>query len=323
MTVRLSDKPEVHKAMGRDIHLWDAEPVQGHGPDKKEEFEKSNEHFNRMINSNHGKNVKIAFKHYPEKITADHVDRIIKEGSDDAKSVALEHPSITSQHISHILNNSKDDDTKIKAVSHSKATPEHIDHAINSSIGENSIDVKKAAISNPNASCENLFSAIKNKFPSVRSEALKNKNITPEHIDKALSHSDYETRTEAASHPNASVENINKALEDNKDYVSKAAVNNPNFSEKNLVHALSNSHTYRAAIIKHFDKMTPEFISKLIKNTKDPESKEAEALAMMIVMQHRGINDDHKRQILNHPDDDISGLGSSFYGPGKIQAIKQ
>jgi hypothetical protein len=326
MTVKLSDKPEVHKASSQDVnheyHVWDAEPVQGHEPAKEEEFEKSDEHFNRMINSNNGKNVRTAFKHYPEKITADHVDRIIKEGSDGARSVALEHPSITSQHISHILNHSTDDDTKIKAVTHSKATPEHIDRVLNSSTVENSLSVKKAAISNPNASSENLHSAVKNKFAAVRSEALKNKNITPEHIDKALDHWDYETRSEAASHPNASAENINKALGDKENYVSKAAVNNPNFSEKNLVHALSNGDTYRAANIMHSDKMTPEFISKLIKNTKDPESKEAEALSMMIVNKHHRINDDHKRQILNHPDADIRGVGSVYYGPGKPQAPK-
>jgi hypothetical protein len=327
MTVKISKNPEIHDGIasegnaGLKYHIWDAEPVQ-HDGSKEEEFEKSDEHFNRMINSNNGKDTKIAMKHYPEKITPEHIDRIVKEGSDSAKRAALDHPSIGPQHITHILNNSKDTETKIKAITHSKATPEHIDDVLNTSFTKHNLATKTAAILSPNATSQNLHTAMNSNISSIKTAALKNKNITPEHIDKALNDKDYDVRVHAASHPKASTENINKALNDDESYVSKAAIHNPNFSENNLAHALANGHTYRAATTMHSEKITPDYISGLIKKAKDPETKESGALSMMMVMKHHRINDDHKRQLLNHPHEDIRGLASTYYGPGKSQSPK-
>ena len=326
MTVKLSEKPEIHEGGAHDpvdqYHVWDAEPVHGHDPNKEEEFEKSDEHFNKMINSNNSKDVRTALKHYPEKVTSEHVGRIVREGDEGAKRAILDHPLITPQHITHLLNRSGDTDTKIKAISHEKATPEHIDDVLNASHIDHNLSVKKAAIANPNASSQNIHTALGSRFSDVRKAALKNKNATHEHIDKALDDWDYDVRMDAANHPKASAENINKALEDKESYVSKAVIHNPNFSEKNLPHALANGHTYRLATTMHSEKITPDYISKLIKDAKDPETKESEALSMMIINKHHRINDDHKKQLLNHPDPDIRGLGETYYGQGKSQAPK-
>jgi hypothetical protein len=77
-------------------------------------------------------------------------------------------------------------------------TPSQIDAALD----HPDISVRRAAISNPNASSDNITKALGNKGEIIRVSAAEHQNATPEHLEHAMS-GNYSMRRAVAIHPNA------------------------------------------------------------------------------------------------------------------------
>ena len=189
------------------------------------------------------------------------------------------------------------------AFSNSDVTHEHINQGLN----DPSEEVRKAAISHPNATPEHLSKVLDNPDAdrNLRIAALKHPKLPTKEITKVLnSPTGYRNDTDkeyALRSPNVTPEHVTKALDDPSSGVRKAAI--------------GNQHV----------KLTPEHISKVLDNPKEDTGTKAmavrrpEATAEHITkglnhnnpyVRHFAIknpnaNEEHITKALNDPDDDI------------------
>ena len=189
------------------------------------------------------------------------------------------------------------------AFSNSDVTHEHINQGLN----DPSEEVRKAAISHPNATSEHLSKVLDNPDAdrNLRIAALKHPKLPAKEITKVLnSPAGYRNNTEkeyALRSPNVTPEHVTKALDDPNSGVRKAAI--------------GNQHV----------KLTPEHISKVLDNpiedtgTKAMAVRRPEATAEHITkglnhnnpyVRHFAIknpnaNEEHITKALNDEDADV------------------
>lgn len=111
----------------------------------------------------------------------------------------------------------------VAAASYPETPPEELEAAA----GVDVVEIRLAAVSNPNASEQMLIEAI-HLDPSlaVRKAAAAHENAPAEVIDSALDNVLPEIRQAAASNPNATESHIDQALSDSDEAVRHAAVSN-------------------------------------------------------------------------------------------------
>jgi HEAT repeat protein len=226
------------------------------------------------------------------------------EGDEHVRAAAIQHPSITPEHITKALD---DNSARVRsvAITHPKATPEHITKALYDGYS----NVRYAAITHPKATPEHITKALGDENSSVRYAAITHPKATPEHITKALGDEDYEVRYTAISHPKATPEHITKALDDEYYEVRSAAITHPKATPEHITKALDDEDSgVRYNAISH-PKVTPEHITKAL----DDEDSRVRYKAIS----HPKVTPEHITKALDDEDSDVRSAAKQLAAKNK------
>jgi hemoglobin-like flavoprotein len=200
------------------------------------------------------------------------------------ESLIKEHPLVTPEDITKILNNPNEaDSVKKAATEHPTAfTKEHLDKLFehlpetsNFFRRQDHEDLLQHALESSSAVTETHVNSILNssddEVPSSRKHAvLLNKNkgvIQSHHIDKILEGDDAELRETAMKSPAVEPHHIDRVLRDYNEHddVKMSAVYNPALTSKQAKRVLSgNNDRLKGAVIRHPTAIGPEDIDKYL-----------------------------------------------------------
>jgi hypothetical protein len=160
---------------------------------------------------------------------------------------------VTPGHINRGIN---DDDPNVRkaAISHPMATTDQISWVMKH---DELSSVRAAAVSHPNADPKHIRAALEHANDSMASQriaisAMKNPNATSDHVELGLNHENVRVREAAVRHRNATSDHIHRALSDEYLQVQVAAIRNPNARAEHIDRALeSGNETLHAEAIRH------------------------------------------------------------------------
>lgn len=133
----------------------------------------------------------------------------------------------------------RDREVRLNAASNPNLRPEHINKILNLKDDQHTVELKRAAISHPNASESNIDKALTSD--SLGSHALSNPNATASHIDKAMK-LDNSSAITAAFHnnPNVTRDHVVKGLKHSDWITRKAAAEHKLTTIEDHKHLLNN-----------------------------------------------------------------------------------
>ena len=217
----------------------------------------SSDEMNHVFNEPNQHNSRMVAAYSPKsshQITEKHLNTLFNyKGEDITKDRLATHPNLSPSAIQKGLD---DEDlssmVKMKLAAHPNATEENLNTALNASDAQ----VKREAIQNPNITTKNLSTALDNnrtytiagnEFNSA-TEAMKHPLLTPHHIQKILTSPQYDEKQKliAIKHPNASEENLLTAVHHthphSKDIMAYSAITHPNATPKVFDAGMKHEH---------------------------------------------------------------------------------
>ena len=121
-----------------------------------------------------------------------------------------------------------DSDEKVRI--HPNATKEDLDSAMKDS----SASIRIGVLKNPKATKENLDLGVRDEDASVRNAALQHPNATKEHLDLGMKDKEGNIRNRAVNHPNATKEHLDLGMKDKESYVRNSVVSHKNATKEHL-----------------------------------------------------------------------------------------
>lgn len=198
--------------------------------------------FEKGINSTNPKHIASAFEDHPEKITPEHIDKILNpQGNNTYSSIpkiaALNHKLSTSE---QVLQASHDDheDVKYAALRNAKLPVARLQDVIHNPHEDEY--TRLAALKNPNVTSDILHHVLMDRNDELREDAIKHPNVSPVTLNELARSSHYKDsrlKSSALSHKNFTSVHIDNALNDPTiDSQSKQIMikNNPNISSDHL-----------------------------------------------------------------------------------------
>lgn len=181
-------------------------------------------------------------------VTPELVDAGVKDQNRNVRREAAKSRLLTPQHIDKIVNNPQENGrVKIEAISNPNATHDQISRGLE----HEDPDVRFYALKNPNVTADHIAKAIKPNQPfHVREAALGHRRANSTHINEILNTRpprvmDRDTlrlHQQAAAHPKASSENLHKALDSEDPTVRELAINNNNATMEHIERGLNDPH---------------------------------------------------------------------------------
>lgn len=180
-------------------------------------------------------------------VTPELVDAGVNDQNRNVRREAAKSPLLKPEHIDKIINNPQENGrVKIEAISNPNATHEQISRGLE----HEDPDVRFYALKNPNVTAEHITRAIQPDQPiHVRDAALGHRRANSSHINEVLSTGsrirDRDTlrlQQQAAAHPKASSENLHKALDHDDPSVRELAINNKNATAEHIERGLNDLH---------------------------------------------------------------------------------
>lgn len=185
------------------------------------------------------------------------------------------------------------DDSGAGPMLHPNATADDITTALK----DKSVAVREAALRHPAATAEHITAALKDKHEDVRAQAIKHPNATAEHITAALKDKDAGVRSTAIRHPNATLEHLSAAMKDVDASVRSNAIKHSKITPEHITAALKDADAgVRMDAIKH-PNATTEHISTALKD----ENKNVRFVAI----KHPNATVDHITAALKDPEQDV------------------
>ena len=205
--------------------------------------------FEKGINSTEPRQVANAIEDHPEKVTPEHLSKVLN--SDDTSTWSY-YP-------------------KISAIQHKLSTPEQVLKASYSK----SEDLKHAALQNPKLPQSRLQDVLMNKQEDdyTRYNVLKNQNIPAETLHQVIMDRDDDIRSDALAHNNVSTNTLNEIVRSPhyKDSIlKKKAIQHKNFTSPHIDAVLENptidSQTKQSMISRN-PNITKDHLDKIVNDT--------------------------------------------------------
>lgn len=215
----------------------------------------------------------------------------------ELKEIALQHTAITPEHI-HLALKDKDAHVRFKAMRHPAVNSDNISVAMKDRSGM----VKEQAIQHPNATRAQLDDVMSKEdteeHMDLKVAAMKNPNVTADHVGTAMKSADPTLRAQAAKHPNATSAQIDQAIKDPDENVNYAAMENPGATPAHLHFGLdSKDMVMRIAALRHRNVDSTHIERGL---------KDLEKYVRMAAVQSPASTEDHLKRSLLDPDQKVS-----------------
>lgn len=259
--------------------------------------------FEKAINSSHPRDVAGAFEDYPEKITPEHIEKVLN--SDDspwsyyAKKSAIDHKLSTPEQVLK-ASHSNSEDLKNAALTNRKLPQARLQDVIMNK--QEDEYTRYAALKNPNVSSEMLHHVIMDRDDDLRSDALKHDNVSANTLNEIVRSRHYRDsilKKNAIQHKNFTAPHIDAVLEDPTiDSQTKQAMisRNPNVNKDHLDKIVNNVNSTQdmiSAAVSHA-KTSPKTISDYLSNdTIHPNDK------WEVLQKSQKVNSGHIDTILN------------------------
>ena len=258
--------------------------------------------FEKGINSTNPIHIANAFEDHPEKITQEHVDKVLFPGNDygsAAKIAALKHKLSTPKQILQ-ASYDYDDDVKYAALRNTKLPQGRLQDVLMNKQEDEYARV--AALNNPNVPSETLHHIAMDRGDDVRYDAIKHNNVSTNTLNEIVRSAHYKDsmlKKFAITHRNFTSTHVDAALEDPTiDSQTKQTMiqKNPNITKDHLskiVNGENSSQGMISAAVSHA-KTSPKTISDYLSNdTIHPSDK------WDVLQKSPKINSGHIDTILN------------------------
>jgi hypothetical protein len=202
--------------------------------------------FEKAINSSDPRQVGSAFDDHPEKITPEHLSKVLN--SDDTSAWSY-YP-------------------KISAIQHKLSTPEQVLKASYSK----SEDLKHAALQNPKLPQSRVQDVLMNKQEDdyTRYNVLQNQNIPAETLHHVIMDRNDDIRSDALAHNNVSINTLNEIVRSphyRDSILKKKAIQHKNFTSPHIDAVLENptiDSQLKQTMIKSNPNITKDHLSKIV-----------------------------------------------------------
>lgn len=260
--------------------------------------------FEKGINSTNPKHIASAFEDHPEKITPEHIDKILNpQGNNTYSSIpriaALNHKLSTPE---QVLQASHDDheDVKYASLRNAKLPQGRLQDVL---MNKQEDDYARyAALKNPNVPSETLHHIVMDRGDDLRSDALVHNNVSANTLNEIVRSSHYRDsilKAKAVKHRNFTSSHIDAAIEDptiDSQLKQTMILNNPNITKEHLskiVNSKNSSRVMMSAAVSH-PKTNPKTISDYLSNdTIYPNDK------LNVLQKSPKINSGHIDTVLN------------------------
>lgn len=260
--------------------------------------------FEKGINSTNPRHIASAFEDHPEKITPEHIDKILNpQGNNTYSSIpkiaALNHKLSTSE---QVLQASHDDheDVKYAALRNAKLPQGRLQDVL---MNKQEDDYARyAALKNPNVPSETLHHIVMDRGDDLRSDALVHNNVSANTLNEIVKSSHYRDsilKAKAVKHRNFTSSHIDAVIENptiDSQLKQTMILNNPNITKDHLskiVNSKNSSSGMMSAAVSH-PKTNPKTISDYLSNdTIHPDDK------WNVLQKSPKINSGHIDTVLN------------------------
>lgn len=298
--------------------------------------------FDKAMRSTNPKHIASAFEDHPEKITSEHIDKVLSSEGDNtylAKVAALNHSLSTPEQVlkaSHdpheniknaalknaklpvarlqdvIHNPHEDEYTRLAALKNPSVTSDILHHVLM----DRNDELREDAIKHPNVSPVTLNELARSshyKDSRLKSSALSHKNFTSVHIDNALNDPTIDSQSKQnmiKNNPNISSDHLNSIIngKNSTQGMINAAINHKKTSVKTVSDYLSNDDIHPSdkwEVLNKSPKINSKHIDTILNSsTKKPEWYSAEGELKEAAVRHHAASPETLDNIINNEKDE-------------------
>lgn len=210
--------------------------------------------FDKAIKSTNPMHVATAFEDHPEKITPEHIDKVLSMVGDNtylAKVAALNHKLSTPE---QVLQASHDPHENVKnaALKNAKLPVARLQDVIHNPLEDEY--TRLAALKNPSVTSDILHNVLMDRNDDLRADALKHPNVSPvtlNELARSNHYKDSRLKSSALSHKNFTSSHIDNALDDpiiDSQAKQDMIKNNPNITSEHLNSVINGKNSTQGMI---------------------------------------------------------------------------